>query len=586
MVKCGKILMKEVIRMSLIKELEIYFKDLIESLGFNIENVEVLPSSKKEFGDFQINVAMQLAKTYHKNPIDIANEIVAKMDDRFINVNIQGPGFINLTLSDKIVVDYLKRCLQDFNNFVDKVPKKKILFDYGGANVAKSLHVGHMRSANIGEALKRLTRLMGNDVISDVHLGDIGRQAGMIIYEIKLRNPELPYFDPSFEGVYPPLPYTKEELDKMYPEASIKASNDEKILEEVRKLTFLVDKQEKGYKELWDEIKKRSIENIKETYKTLNCEFDLWEGELDSYPYIPKTLEKMKSRLRESDGALVIDVKKDDDKLEVPPLIVIKEDGSTIYATRDLATIYSRVERFNPDEMIYITDNRQSLYFEQVFRASYLTNLVPSTTKLTFLGLGTMNGPDNKPFKTRDGKVVGLEELIQLVNKSTLEKTSDRTEEKEKTAKKIAIAALKYADLLPYRTTDYIFDIDKFNSLEGKTGPYILYTTVRIKSLLEKNKDSKIDLSILPNQEAKNIMLKLLELPKTLNVAYREKSLSYICDFLFVLCNLYNKLYNEHNITNEESIEAKSSLLAISKLVQEVNTNLLDVLAIEVPEKM
>lgn len=572
--------------MSLIKELEIYFKDLINNLGYSIESVEVVPSSKREYGDFQINIAMQLAKTYHKNPLDIANEIISKMDDRFTNVNIQGPGFINLTLSDKIIVDYLQKCLQDFNNFVDKVSKKKIMFDYGGANVAKSLHVGHMRSANIGEALKRLTKLMGNDVISDVHLGDIGRQAGMIIYEIKSRNPELPYFDPNYEGTYPPLPYTKEELDKMYPEASIKASNDEKIMEEVRRYTYLVDKQEKGYKELWDEIKKRSIDNIKKVYKTLNCDFDLWEGELDSYPYIPKTIEKMKPLLRESDGALVIDVKKEDDKLEVPPLIVIKEDGSTIYATRELATIYSRMERFNPDEMIYITDNRQALYFEQVFRASYLTNLVSPTTKLSFLGLGTMNGPDNKPFKTRDGKVVGLEELIKLVNKSTLDKTSDRTTEKEVTAKKIAIAALKYADLLPYRTTDYIFDIDKFNSLEGKTGPYILYTTVRIKSLLEKNKDYRIDLSTVPNFEAKNIMLKLLELPKVLNVSYREKSLSYICDYLFVLCNLYNKLYNEHNITNETNEETKTSLLAISKLVQEVNTNLLNVLAIEVPEKM
>lgn len=572
--------------MSLIKELECYFKDLISNLGYKIDTVEILPSSKKEYGDFQVNLAMSLAKSYHKNPLEIANEIISQLDDRFINVNIQGAGFVNLTLSDRIVLDYLNSGLKDFNNFVDKVSKKKIFIDYGGANVAKSLHVGHMRSANIGEALKRLIKLLGNDVISDVHFGDIGRQAGMIIYEIRLRNPELVFFDPNYEGVYPPLPYSKEELDKMYPLASLKAKSDENILNEVRKITQLVDRQEKGYKELWDEIKKKSIESIKEVYQTLNCSFDLWEGELDSYPYIPKTIDKIKEYLHESDGAQVIDVKKEDDKLEIPPLIVIKEDGSSIYATRELATIYSRMERFNPNEILYITDNRQALYFEQVFRASYLTKLVPLTTKLEFLGFGTMNGLDNKPFKTRDGEVFELKDLIELVNKATLEKTSNRTNEKEATSKKIAIAALKYADLLPYRTTDYIFDVDKFSSLEGKTGPYILYTTVRINSLLEKNQNNNYHLSIISNPEVKNIALKLLELSKVLTLSYREKTLSYLCDYLYVLCNLYNKLYNEHNIINETDPEVKSSLLAISKLVHEVNTNILQILAIEVPEKM
>ena len=393
----------------MLKELEIYLENLLKELGYE-EKVTILASSKKELGWYQLNICMALAKKYHENPVLVANKIVEKLDYRFTSVNVAGPGFINFKLDKKYLLDYLNSGLTNFKVFVPNITKKKVVIDFGGANAAKALHVGHMRSANIGEALRRLGVLVGYDMISDVHLGDLGRQAGMLLSEIKKRGEYLEYFDPNFKGEYRSVDYTPTELGKMYASANIAASNDEERMEEVREITAEIDKGNKTYLNLWKQLVAISSISIKEVYDELNCHFDLFEGELDAFKDIPAMLKKVNPYLYESNGAMVMDVKEESDTKEMPPLLVIKKDGATIYATRDLATIYSREERFNPDEIWYVVDNRQSLYFEQVFRASYIANLTDA--KLYHFGFGTINGTDGKPYKTRDGGVMQLSTLI------------------------------------------------------------------------------------------------------------------------------------------------------------------------------
>ncbi len=572
----------------MIEETEKYLLELIKSLGYSIDKVTLNVSSRPELGQFQINDAFNLAKINHENPRAIAEKIVSNLDNRFTNVNIAGAGFINLSFSDQYIIDYLNKGIDDFNIFVNKQKEKTIIFDYGGSNAAKALHVGHMRSANIGEAVKRLAKLMGNKVIGDVHLGDLGRQAGMLISEYKRMEPDSVFFDPNYTGEYPNINLTAEDLGKMYPKANIDASNNPERMEEVRHITAEIDKGNRAYTELWKQMVKISKEVIVKTYDHLNCHFELFEGELDAFPYIPKVLEIMKDYLYESDGALVCDVKKEDDNKPVPPLIVIKNDGATIYATRDLGTIYSRMERFNPDEIWYFTDDRQSLYFEQVFRASYKTGLVNENTKLYHFPFGTINGSDGKPFKTRDGGVMTLDALIELINSEIEKKIKEEItgEEREEIADKLTIATLKFADLLPFRKTDYIFDPVKFSSLDGKTGPYILYTIVRIKSLLRKVEDKEYKLKVIDNEEVRDILVKLLSLNNVLDKSYNEASLNYICEYLFDLLSLYNKFYNNHSILQEENLDIRESYLALTKLVYNVAHNLLNVLAIEEVEKM
>ena len=446
-----------------------------------------------------------------------------------------------------------------------------------------------MRAANIGEAIKRLCVLFGNDVIGDVHLGDIGRQAGMLISQLKLEQPDLPWFDPNFDGEYPKVNLTAADLGRMYPEASIAAKESEERMEEVRQITAEIDKgKNKAYLNLWKQMVDISSVSIKEVYKKLNCTFDLWEGEMDALNYVPQVLEILRPYLYESNGALVMDVQKDDDKTEIPPLMVIKSDGATIYGTRDLGTIYSRMERFNPDEILYVVDQRQGMYFEQVIRGSYISGLVPPTTKLEFLGFGTMNGSDGKPFKTRDGGVMQLNDLINMIYVEIEKKIKPEIngEERKQIAEKLAIATLKYSDLLPYRRTDYNFDPVKFSSLEGKTGPYILYGNVRMKSLLSKveNKDYKIKL--IPNEDVMDVLVKISELSKVLKRAYDEFAINYITDYLYELIQAFNKFYNNNNILNEQNEDIKETYIALVKSVYSISKKLLDVLAIEEVEKM
>lgn len=574
--------------MSLIKETEAYLLKIIRELGYELENVKLEVSGRPELGQFQINEAFTLGKMNHENPRLVAEKIVEKFDSRFVNVNIAGPGFINVSFADDVLIEYFNKGIDNFEALILKHEPKNILVDYGGANAAKALHVGHMRSANIGEALKRLAKVLGHNVIGDVHLGDLGRQAGMLISELMIREPNLPFFDPSFKGEYPQVNLTAKDLGEMYPKASLSAKEDANRMEQVRNITAEIDKGHPAYTALWKQMVAISSEVIKKTYDKLNCHFELWEGELDAFKEIPELLEIMKPYLYESEGALVCDVKNDGDNKPLPPLMVIKNDGATIYATRDLGTILSRVKRFPLDEIWYVVDERQSLYFEQVFRASYKTKLVPENLKLIHYGFGTINGTDGKPFKTRDGGVMELDTLISLIKDEIEKKIKDEItgEERENIADTLSIATLKFADLLPYRKTDYIFDPVKFSSLDGKTGPYILYTLVRIKSLLKKTELNNYQIEIIPNSEVSDILIKLLELPNTLNKAYKEATLNYITEYLYELASLFNKFYNNHNILKESDEKTKTSYLALSKLVYNVCHNLLDILAIEEVDKM
>ena len=573
--------------MSFIKETENYITNVIKKCGYEVDNVILESSSRRDLGEFQINVCMGLAKKYGKNPREIAESIISEFDDRFYNVNIAGPGFINVSISDKYLLEYINSNIKDTTGFVDKGDEKTIIVDYGGANAAKVLHVGHMRPANIGESLKRLAELLGNKTIGDVHLGDIGRQSGMIISEIKKRKPDLCYFDSEYKGEYPKLEISTEELGEYYPAASVDAKENPERMEEVRKITALVDEGKEPYFSMWKDIVEVSKESIKKSYDYLNCNFDLWEGELSSLEYVPDTLKVLEPYMYISDGAKVIDVKKDDDKIDIPPLIVIKNDGATIYATRDLATIYSRVKKYNPDEIWYIVDARQAMYFEQVFRASYKSHLVRDDVKLAHYWFGTMNGSDGKPFKTRDGGVMSLDMLVDQVKEKLLAKLDKYTEEEKKNiADVLTVATIKYADLLPYRTTDFIFDIDKITSFEGKTGPYILYTMVRIKSILDKVNIDNASIKSIYSETERNIYIKLLELAKTLTKAYNEKTLSYICEYLFDLCSLFNKFYGECNIINEKDMSKKESYVALLNLLYNTGNMLLNILAIEIPDKM
>jgi len=573
----------------LILKIENKIKDALEK-NFYEDNVVVNFSSRVDLGEFQYNGVMRLAKIYNKNPKEIAEQLVntLKEDNFFKDVNVAGPGFINITIQDSELLKFINQTIDNFEVLIPKTDKKKLFIDYGGANAAKALHVGHMRSANIGEALKRLAKIFKNDVISDVHLGDLGRQSGMIISEIKKRNPDLCFFDKNYKGEYPKLNITPEMLATYYPVASIAAKEDEERMNEVREITTLVEDGYPPYLNLWKQIVEVSSEEIKTIYNKLNCSFDLWEGELDSIKYTDKVLELLKDHMYLDDGAMIVEVKEENDKQEIPPMIIINRNGSTNYETRELGTLYSRMERYNPEEIWYVVDNRQSLHFVQSFRVAYKSKMVTDKTKLLHLGFGTINGKDGKPFKTRDGGVMQLNDLIDMIKKEITIKVSDRVEEslKEDTINKLTIATLKYADLCSFRSTDYIFDIDKFSSFEGKTGPYILYTCVRIKSLFEKNKLDNPNIEIINNTSDLNIYLKTLEVSKVLKKSYEEKSLNYICDYLYELCSLYNKFYNECNITNEQNIRLKNSWLSLSKLVYNINKNLLDILAIDIPDKM
>lgn len=580
--------------MTKFQELENLLNNLCKNIGYD-DKVTLSLTNRPDLGEYQINDAMKLAKIYHKSPLIIANEIkdVIKENLYFEDVNVAGSGFINISLSNQFLIEFLNEIKDNILKNVNMQEKKKIVIDYGGANVAKALHVGHLRSANIGEALNRLAKLVGHETIADVHLGDSGLQAGIVVMEIENMFPDLICFKKDYNGEDFELPITKEDLKVIYPTGSIKTKENENLLEKARQITYQIQNNHIGYSKLWDKITELSIKDIKETYEKLNTNFDLWEGERDSFKYIPEMFDFLnkKNLLYISEGAKVMDVKEETDDKEIPPIILQKSDGAYLYATTDLATIYGRIKRFNPDEIWYTTDLRQELHFEQVFRAAKKSQIV-TETKLGFYGFGTMNGKDGKPFKTRNGGVMSLEELINLITEECYKRINDNIveeENKKETAEIIALAALKYADLLPYRETDYIFNQTKFSDLEGKTGPYLLYSTIRIKSLLNKAKEKNINFNkfnIINSKTEKELLITLLNMPTVIDRAYDTKSLNEIAEYIYKLTSIYNKFYSENKILTEENIDLRESWLTLSKVVYDTNMLLLNTMGINCPEKM
>lgn len=582
--------------MSIIKNITKELENIVKQAGYEVDGLVLQPSGRKDLGQYQLNDAFVLAKKYGKNPRMIAEDIakLLEQDSRFTNINIAGPGFINITLTDDYLVELLNKISTNIEENIDKEEPKKIIIDFGGANVAKALHVGHLRSANIGEALKRLAKLLGHNVLGDAHLGDYGRPLGLVVLEIKNMYPDLPYFDENYTGDYSEveLPITNEDLETIYPLASIKAKEDEDYLEEGRDVTAKIQSKTRGYYDLWKRVIEISKEDIKAVYDQLNVHYDLWLGESDAVEYFPELTEIFESAgiLEESEGAKIVEVKEDSDTAPMPPLLFLKSNGTLSYQTTDLATILQRQKEYNPDEIWYVTDGRQSLHFEQVFRAAKKVNLVDEQTKLEHIPFGTMNGRDGKPFKTRDGGVMSLKNLIALVNEETIKRIDPESvteEEKKDISETVAIAALKYADFLPYRATDYVFEIEKFADLEGKTGSYILYSTIRMKSLLAKAAGLKQEqMHVINGETEREIALTILSLPTILTKSKEAKSLNDIAEYLYKLTSLYNKFYSENKVLIEENQQLQESWLVLTKLVYDINNLLLDVLGIKVPEKM
>lgn len=581
--------------MSFLNTKENYIKTKLEEMGLKSEKVSIVPSSKPEFGEFQYNGIMALAKDSKKNPRELAEELIEKLkDDKdFENLSVAGPGFINITFSKQSLMNLGNGLLQT-KEYIEKLPKKKVIIDYGGPNVAKVLHVGHLRSANIGEALKRLAKKLGYEVISDIHLGDYGLQMGMIMLEIETRYPTLSCFQENFnEEEVKDLPITNEDLIDLYPIASQKAKENESIMERARNITYLLQQNDPRYKALWNTILKISLKDMKDLYQKLNVEFDLWKGESDAEKVIPEMIEylEQKNIIKESEGARVIEVEENTDKLPVPPLLLIKSNKTVSYETTDLATLWEREKEYHPDEVWYVVDKRQELHFTQVFRAAKKTEIIDNKIKLEFIGFGTMNGKDGKPFKTRAGGVMSLRNLMDIVKTETEKNMipSITGKEREELAEVIAVGTLKFADLLSHRATDYIFDPEKFSDANGKTGPFIMYSTIRMRSLLQKAKElniEEIEFKTLKGTSDKKVLLQILNLQKTLENALEEKSLHEITNYLYNLNNTYNNFYSENRILTAENEDLKKSWIALTKIVYEINTQLLNMLAIELPTRM
>lgn len=571
-----------------------------EECGYDGRYGKVNLSNRIDLCQFQCNGALAAAKSCKKSPIVIAEEVVNKLEngDVFEEVSIAGSGFINITLKDSFLESYMNEMNRDERLGCDITQNpKKVIVDYGGANVAKALHVGHLRSAIIGESIKRIVRFMGHEVIGDVHLGDFGLQMGEVIVEVKRNNPDLPYFDENFQGEYPvESPFTIEELNYIYPEASKRAKEDKNVMNESRKATLELQQGRRGYVALWKHMLNISVADLKKNYGDLNVIFDLWKGESDCNCHIENMINYLKENkyAYESQGALVVDVSKETDKYEIPPFLVLKSDGAALYGTTDLATIIERIKEYSPDEIIYLADKRQNLHFEQLFRCVRKTNIVGADLKLDFVGFGTMNGKDGKPFKTRAGGVMKLEDLIEIIKSEAKKKlTENRTmseDEINEISRKVGIAALKYGDLSNQPSKDYVFDIERFSSFEGNTGPYILYTVVRIKSILSKVKESsKIygNKVISPqNDSERELMLKLSKFNEIIEISYEEKAPYKICEYIYDVANSFNRFYNNNKIISEENIEKKTSwinLITLTKKVLEVG---LDLIGVETVDKM
>lgn len=569
--------------------------------GYDASYGKVTISNRPDLCEYQCNGALAGAKAYKKAPFMIAEDVAEKIKDRpcFEEVSVVKPGFINLKLQKTYIANYLNQMKEDQDLGLEKVEAPRmILVDYGGPNVAKPLHVGHLRSAIIGESVKRIARKMGHKVLGDIHLGDWGYQMGLIITELMERKPELPYFQEEYEGEYPKeAPFTIGELEEIYPTASQKAKENEAYREKALHATYLLQNGHRGYTALWNHIIQVSVSDLKKNYANLHVEFDLWKGESDAQAYIPDMVERLKTEgyAHIDDGALVVDVEEETDTKDVPPCIIQKSDGASLYSTTDLATLVQREEDYHPDQVIYLADKRQELHFVQVFRTAKKTGIVPEETDLKFLGFGTMNGKDGKPFKTREGGVMRLENLIAEIEGEMLKKIMDnRTVEEEearKTARLVGLAAIKYGDLSNQASKDYVFDVDRFTSFEGNTGPYVLYTIVRIKSILNKYQadgGNLAGLCVMPadSDSEKALQLEASKYNDVMAAAYEELAPHKICAYIYDLANAFNRFYHEVKILAEEDAKKKQSYIALLLLVRCVLEECIEVLGFEAPERM
>ena len=586
---------------TLLELITIEMREAFQKAGYDEELAKVTLSNRPDLCEYQCNGALAGAKQYKKAPFMIAEDVAAhlKESEYFESVDVVKPGFINLKLSAESVSSYLNEMAGKEKLGVEEAENPKtIIIDYGGPNVAKPLHVGHLRSAIIGESVKRIARYKGNRVIGDIHLGDWGYQMGLIITELKKRQPQLPYFDESFEGEYPDeAPFTIGELEEIYPTASAYAKENEEYREEALHATYLLQSGHRGYRAIWNHIMNVSVTDLKKNYEKLNVEFDLWKGEADAQQYIPDMVQMLKDGgfARYDEGALVVDVQEETDNKEVPPCMILKSDGAALYDTTDLATLVQREADYQPDEVIYVVDKRQELHFTQVFRCAKKTGIVRPETELKFLGFGTMNGKDGKPFKTREGGVMRLENLIREIDEEMYKKIMDnRTVEEaeaEKTAQTVGLAAIKYGDLSNQASKDYIFDVDRFTSFEGNTGPYILYTIVRIKSILNKYQESGGSLEGLKIRPAENeyekaLMLRLLKFNDVFGAVYEETAPHKLCAYIYEAANEFNKFYHETKILSEEDEEKKSGYIALLMLAKRVLETCIELLGFEAPERM
>ena len=564
--------------------------------GYDASYGRVTVSNRPDLCQYQCNGALSAAKVYKCAPIAIANAVAEKLQgEDFSMCQAVMPGFINLNLSDSFLRDYLEsmRNAQDFG--VQKEGSGKMaIIDYGGANVAKPLHIGHLRPAIIGEALKRLHKFMGYDTIGDIHLGDWGLQMGLIIAELQVRQPDLCYFDPDYTGEYPAeAPFTLSELEEIYPTASLKKKEDPDFAEKAHIATYELQQGRPGYRAIWNHIMRISLADLHRIYDALDVHFEAWLGESDADPYIPAMIEDLKAKGHavESEGALVFPVAEEGDKKEIPPCILIKSDGAAIYATTDLATMVQRMQDHNPDKMLYVTDKRQNLHFEQVFRAAKKGKIVEESTILEHVGHGTMNGADGKPFKTRDGGVLRLEQLLSdmtdFVRSKVVENKIVAEDEVEATTAKIALAALKYGDLSNQPTKDYNFDLERFAAFEGNTGPYILYTIVRIKSILSRyGAWEDLPISLPANPYAQELMLCITKLGPALESALRTSCPNLICAYIYELAGAVNKFYHETRILSEEDKQLQKGYISLIGLAKRILEQCIDILGFSAPEKM
>ena len=575
--------------------------DAFTAAGYDASLGVVTFSDRPDLAQFQCNGALTGAKLHRKAPMMIANDVVARLSENeiFKSVTVAPPGFINIILSDEFIAGEAGAMTESDRLALPLMEKKTIVVDYGGPNVAKPLHVGHLRAAIIGETLKRLARFLGHNVIGDVHLGDWGLQMGLIIAELERVSPSLPYFDEKITDGYPEeSPVTIDDLSKLYPEASARSKTDEEFRARAMRATFDLQNGRPGYVALWKKFLEVSVSDLKKSYARLGVDFDKWLGESDADPYVPellKTLDEKKLTYL-SDGALIADVAEETDEEPMPPVIISKSDGSALYATTDLATIVQRMRDFEPNEIWYVVDSRQSMHFKQVFRLAKKAGLVNEDTALYHVGFGTMNGSDGKPYKTREGGVMSLSVLIQSamdasrerIDASEIAKTLSE-EEKLANSEKIGIAAIKFGDLINHRSRDYIFDLNRFLSTEGKTGPYLQYTVVRISSLLAKASEQGAKCGkILPptSDTERELLIKLFSVGDVLLRAFDEKAPSAICEVMFDIAGLFNRFYFENKILSNENEEVRASWLSIVSLVRDMLLTLLDIFSTEIPSIM